>query len=115
MADVPRPNILWITTHDISPDLGCYAEIWPGADLAFPLGTDSMGRDIAAMMAHGARATLLMGLGASADQGRQRVEELIRCPVLQKPFSLATLLHTVSAILAAAQPGKDLLEGNGNR
>jgi len=41
--------------------------------------------------------------------------ELIRCPVLQKPFSLATLLHTVSAILAAAQPAKDLLEGNGNR
>ncbi|QEI07047.1 ABC transporter permease [Pigmentiphaga aceris] len=41
-------------------------ELWPAADAAFPLGTDSMGRDIAAMMAHGARTTLLMGLGASA-------------------------------------------------
>jgi DNA-binding NtrC family response regulator len=41
--------------------------------------------------------------------------ELRSCPVLHKPFSLATLMHTVSAILVAAQPPKDLLEGNGNR
>lgn len=41
-------------------------ELWPATDMAFPLGTDSMGRDIAAMMAYGARTTLLMGLGASA-------------------------------------------------
>ena len=27
MTDLPRPNMLWITTHDISPDLGCYAGI----------------------------------------------------------------------------------------
>jgi peptide/nickel transport system permease protein len=30
-----------------------------------PLGTDSLGRDIAAMIAHGARATLLIGLVAA--------------------------------------------------
>jgi len=24
----PRPNILWITTEDISPDLGCYGDDW---------------------------------------------------------------------------------------
>jgi uncharacterized sulfatase len=31
---VARPNILWITTHDICPDLGCYAGAWPGAEYA---------------------------------------------------------------------------------
>jgi peptide/nickel transport system permease protein len=41
-------------------------ELWPGEDPAFPLGTDSLGRDILAMIAHGARATLLIGLFASA-------------------------------------------------
>jgi uncharacterized sulfatase len=29
-----QPNIVWITCHDISPDLGCYAGIWPGAEYA---------------------------------------------------------------------------------
>ncbi|MCA1326098.1 ABC transporter permease [Herbaspirillum sp. alder98] len=41
-------------------------EIWPFSDTAYPLGTDAMGRDIAAMIAHGARATLLIGLVAAA-------------------------------------------------
>src|ERR1700687_4853302 len=41
-------------------------ELWPGEDSAFPLGTDSLGRDILAMIVHGARATLLIGLFASA-------------------------------------------------
>src|SRR5258707_5313915 len=41
-------------------------ELWPGDDPAFPLGTDSLGRDILAMIVHGARATLLIGLFASA-------------------------------------------------
>src|SRR5476651_2342489 len=40
-------------------------ELWPGEDPAFPLGTDSLGRDILAMIVHGARATLLIGLFAS--------------------------------------------------
>lgn len=26
------PNILWISTHDINPDLGCYRGVWPGAE-----------------------------------------------------------------------------------
>jgi peptide/nickel transport system permease protein len=38
---------------------------WPGADPAFPLGTDSLGRDIAAGIAHGARVSLLVGLVAA--------------------------------------------------
>ncbi|WP_152352459.1 sulfatase family protein [Brachybacterium subflavum] len=29
-----RPNILWITTHDINPHLGCYAGAYPGAEHA---------------------------------------------------------------------------------
>jgi peptide/nickel transport system permease protein len=41
-------------------------ELWPGEDPDFPLGTDSLGRDIVAMLVHGARATLLIGLFASA-------------------------------------------------
>lgn len=27
-------NVLWISTHDINPDLGCYAGVWPGAEYA---------------------------------------------------------------------------------
>ena len=41
-------------------------ELWPGEALEFPLGTDSLGRNILAMIVHGARATLLIGLFASA-------------------------------------------------
>lgn len=29
-----QPNILWISTHDINPDLGCYKGMWPGAEHA---------------------------------------------------------------------------------
>ncbi|GAA5234531.1 ABC transporter permease [Verticiella sediminum] len=34
----------------------------PGAQAAHPLGTDMLGRDVAAGLAHGARATLLIGV-----------------------------------------------------
>lgn len=27
-------NVLWISTHDINPDLGAYAGVWPGAEYA---------------------------------------------------------------------------------
>ncbi len=40
-------------------------ELWPFEQWRFPLGTDSLGRDIAAMIAHGARTTLLIGFFAS--------------------------------------------------
>ncbi|WP_210324190.1 ABC transporter permease [Azorhizobium oxalatiphilum] len=40
-------------------------ELWPFANPRFPLGTDSLGRDIAAVVAHGARTTLMIGLFAS--------------------------------------------------
>jgi DNA-binding response OmpR family regulator len=40
--------------------------------------------------------------------------ELTHCPVLAKPFSLDTLIKTVRAVLATAEPKSDLLKGNGN-
>src|SRR5690606_35718693 len=40
-------------------------EIAPFEQWRFPLGTDSMGRDIAAMIVHGARASMLIGLVAA--------------------------------------------------
>ncbi len=39
--------------------------IWPGQDAQFPLGTDSLGRDVAAGLVHGARVSLLVGLAAT--------------------------------------------------
>jgi peptide/nickel transport system permease protein len=41
------------------------SELWPGEDPGYLLGTDALGRDIAAMMMHGARATLMIGLFAA--------------------------------------------------
>lgn len=41
---------------------------WPGSDPQFRLGTDSLGRDVAAGVAHGARVSLLIG-AASAGIG----------------------------------------------
>jgi peptide/nickel transport system permease protein len=41
------------------------AELWPFQQWRFPLGTDSLGRDIAAVLAHGARTTLMIGAFAS--------------------------------------------------
>lgn len=40
--------------------------IWPGQNAALPLGTDSLGRDVAAGLAWGARVTLLVGFFAMA-------------------------------------------------
>jgi peptide/nickel transport system permease protein len=39
--------------------------LWPGQDTAFLLGSDSLGRDVAAGIAHGARITLLVGAVAA--------------------------------------------------
>ena len=38
--------------------------LWPGTDAAFPLGTDSLGRDVAAGLVWGARISLLVGVSA---------------------------------------------------
>ena len=39
--------------------------IWPGQDADFPLGTDSLGRDVAAELFHGARISLTVGVVAT--------------------------------------------------
>jgi peptide/nickel transport system permease protein len=41
-------------------------ELWPGQDPAFPLGTDSLGRDVAMGLAYGARVSLLVGVSSAA-------------------------------------------------
>jgi peptide/nickel transport system permease protein len=40
--------------------------LWPGQDPAYPLGTDSMGRNVLAGIIHGARISLFVGLAATA-------------------------------------------------
>ncbi|MDI2054728.1 MULTISPECIES: ABC transporter permease [Bradyrhizobium] len=39
--------------------------LWPGQDSSFPLGSDSLGRDLAADLMHGARISLLIGFVAT--------------------------------------------------
>lgn len=39
--------------------------LWPGQDVALPLGSDSLGRDVAAGIAHGARVSLSVGAVAA--------------------------------------------------
>lgn len=39
--------------------------LWPGQNSAYPLGTDSMGRDVLAGILHGARISLLVGIAAT--------------------------------------------------
>jgi peptide/nickel transport system permease protein len=40
--------------------------LWPGQNPAFPLGTDSIGRDVAAGLVWGARISLVIGIAAMA-------------------------------------------------
>jgi peptide/nickel transport system permease protein len=42
-------------------DMAAPPLLWPGQDPSFPLGSDTLGRDIAAGLFHGARASLLIG------------------------------------------------------
>jgi peptide/nickel transport system permease protein len=39
--------------------------LWPGQDMDYPLGTDTLGRDVAAGIVHGARVSLLVGFFAA--------------------------------------------------
>ncbi len=40
--------------------------LWPGQNAEFPLGTDSLGRNVIACLAHGARVSLAVGVVAAA-------------------------------------------------
>ncbi len=47
-------------------DMAAPPLLWPGENSAFPLGSDTLGRDIAAGLFHGARESLLIGVAATA-------------------------------------------------
>ncbi len=55
----------WLFPDDPQDMVGS-PTLWPGEDPAFPLGTDSLGRDVAAGLAYGARVSLLVGASAAA-------------------------------------------------
>ena len=55
----------WLFPHDPLDMVGTPL-LWPSQDPEFPLGTDTMGRDVAAGLAHGVRVSLLVGLAAAA-------------------------------------------------
>ena len=56
-ADLLYPGDPW--------DLAAPPLLWPFQDWAFPLGSDTLGRDIAAGLVHGARASLLIGTASA--------------------------------------------------
>jgi DNA-binding NtrC family response regulator len=58
---------------------------------------------------------VILMTGDPTPQQAEWPAELVNCPVLHKPFSLDTLVNTIGEVLASADPGSDLLEGNGNR
>ena len=54
----------WLFPDDPQDMVGS-PTLWPGDDPAFLLGTDSLGRDVAAGLAYGARVSLLVGVAAA--------------------------------------------------
>lgn len=54
----------WLFPGDPQDMVGT-PELWPGQDPTFPLGTDSLGRDVATGLAYGARVSLLVGTSAA--------------------------------------------------
>jgi peptide/nickel transport system permease protein len=40
--------------------------LWPGEDMQYPLGSDSLGRDVLAQLVYGTRASLLVGVSSAA-------------------------------------------------
>ncbi len=99
--------------------------LWPGSDRAFPLGSDPLGRDLAAGLMHGARSALLIGASSTAaallvgvavgalagfyggwvNDGLMRVTEMVQT---MPPFILAVVVVAVvspsltSIVLAVA-------------
>jgi peptide/nickel transport system permease protein len=47
-------------------DMVATPQLWPGQEAPYWLGTDSLGRDVATGLAHGARVSLLVGVSAAA-------------------------------------------------
>jgi peptide/nickel transport system permease protein len=55
----------WLFPGD-PQDMAGPPTLWPGEQSAFPLGTDSLGRNVVAGLAYGARVSLLVGVSAAA-------------------------------------------------
>ncbi len=55
----------WLFPGD-PQDMAGAPTLWPGENRDFPLGTDSLGRDVASGLAYGARVSLLVGFSAAA-------------------------------------------------
>jgi len=54
----------WLFPGD-PQDMVAMPTLWPGEDPAFPLGSDSLGRDVAAGLAYGARVSLMVGIASA--------------------------------------------------
>src|ERR1700684_2527662 len=54
----------WLSANDPLDMVGA-PTLWPGQDPAFPLGTDSLGRDVAMGLAYGGRVSLLVGVSSA--------------------------------------------------
>ena len=62
----------WLSPHDpLEQDLlnSFQAPAWSGGNAAFPLGTDSLGRDILSRLIYGARAALIVAFVAALFAG----------------------------------------------
>ncbi|WFU78172.1 ABC transporter permease [Bradyrhizobium sp. CIAT3101] len=89
--------------------------LWPGQDLEFPLGTDSLGRDVAAGLMHGARVSLLIGfvattigltvgilIGATAGYRGGRIDDLLVRVI--ELFQTVPSFILLVVLVAIAQP-----------
>jgi len=89
--------------------------LWPGQNAAFPLGTDSLGRDVAAGLVHGARVSLLIGfvatmiglalgllVGATAGYRGGTIDDLLA--VLIEVFQTVPSFILLIVLVAIAQP-----------
>ena len=82
--------------------------IWPFSNPAFPLGSDMLGRDLAAQIFHGAHESLLIGASATAGgrgpgRHRQCTGGTARVPVKLPVWGACTPVRTANARLACRQ------------
>jgi arylsulfatase A-like enzyme len=87
-AAAPRPNILWITSEDHGPHLGCYGDKFastPNVDRLARQGTIYLHVWSCAPVCAPARTTLISGLYAPST-GSEHMRSLVAYPAGQKMF-----------------------------